>query len=91
MDHFGNLVRNLRVAYLHAWSPGGSFRLQVGPLTANRLARTYADAAAGEFLALGGSHGLLEIACALDSAARRLHGGVGLSLAIFQERPDLGG
>ena len=57
-------------------------RLQAGPLTLTGLARTYAQAAPGEFLALEGSHGFLEIACAQDNAARRLKAGVGLAVEI---------
>jgi S-adenosylmethionine hydrolase len=38
--------------------------------------------APGEFLALAGSHGFLEIACAMDNAARRLNAAVGLPVKI---------
>ena len=49
------------------------------------LARTYTEAAPGEFLALQGSHGHLEIACAMDSAAWRLGVGLGLAVEIHRE------
>ena len=58
------------------------WRLQAGPLSLKGLARTYADAAPGEFLALAGSHGFIEIACAMDNAAHRLQAGVGLAVSI---------
>jgi S-adenosylmethionine hydrolase len=82
VDRFGNLISNLRLAQLTAWLAQAEIRLQAGPLTLTGLARTYAQAAAGEFLALEGSHGFLEIACAQDNAARRLKAGVGLAVEI---------
>ncbi|MDP3182708.1 MAG: SAM-dependent chlorinase/fluorinase [Desulfobaccales bacterium] len=85
VDRFGNLVSNLKAAALEAWLGGGDLRLKVGPLTIRGLARTYAEKAPGEFLALIGSHGYLEIACAQDSAARRLGAGVGLGLEAFKK------
>lgn len=85
VDHFGNLVTNLEAAALQDWLGGGDFRLQVGPLTIRRLACTYGEAAPGEFLALVGSHGYLEIACNQDYAAQRLGAGVGLHLEIRRE------
>ena len=84
VDRFGNLVTNLTAIALEAWLGGKDLRLKVGPLTIWGLARTYAEKAPGEFLALIGSHGFLEIACALDSAARRLGTGVGLPWEIFK-------
>jgi S-adenosylmethionine hydrolase len=82
VDRFGNLISNLRLAQLTAWLAQAEMRLQAGPLTLTGLARTYAQAAPGEFLALEGSHGFLEIACAQDNAARRLKAGVGLAVEI---------
>ena len=82
VDRFGNLISNIRFAQLSAWLEGTGLRLQAGPLTLTGLARTYAEVASGEFLALEGSHGFLEIACARDSAARRLGAGVGLAVEI---------
>jgi S-adenosylmethionine hydrolase len=82
VDRFGNLVSNLAAADLKDWLGGRNFSLRVGPLNLEGLARTYAEAAPGEFLALEGSHGYLEIACALDNAARRLGAQVGLAVEI---------
>lgn len=82
VDRFGNLVTNLAASDFATWLGGRKFRLRAGPLKLGGLARTYADAAPGEFLALQGSHGYLEIACALDHAARRLGAGVGLAVEI---------
>lgn len=82
VDRFGNLVSNIGAGDLTSWSGDREVRLQAGPLTIRSLARTYADAAPGEFLALAGSHGFVEIACARDNAARRLQAGVGLGLEV---------
>jgi S-adenosylmethionine hydrolase len=85
VDRFGNLVSNLAAADLQAWLGGRRFSLRVGPLKLPKLARIYTDAAPGEFLALPGSHGWLEIACARDNAARRLGLGPGQALVIHLE------
>ena len=84
MDRFGNLVSNIAAGVLHAWLQGAEnkFQLQVGRRTLTRLGRTYGEAPPGELLALVGSHGYLEIACAGGSAAVRLQAGTGLSVAI---------
>ena len=82
VDRFGNLVSNIGAGDLTSWSGDRDVRLKAGSLTIEGLARTYADAAPGEFLALAGSHGFVEIACALDNAARRLQAGVGLAVSI---------
>jgi hypothetical protein len=84
VDRFGNLVTNIPGEVLKEWLAGGGLRLQAGPLILTALARTYADAAPGEFLALIGSHGFLEIACRQDHAARRLGAGLGLGVKIYR-------
>jgi S-adenosylmethionine hydrolase len=78
-------VTNLAAEALQDWLGGQTLCLELGGLTLRGLARTYAEAAAGEFLALVGSHGYLEIACNQDNAARRLGAGVGLPIEIFKE------
>jgi len=82
VDQFGNLLSNVRYGEFAAWRGNQAIRLQVGPVTIQGLARTYSDVAPGEFLALAGSHGFLEIACAMDNAARRLNAAVGLPVKI---------
>jgi S-adenosylmethionine hydrolase len=85
VDRFGNLVTNLAAAELQDWLGGRTPRLQLGGLILRGLARTYVDVAPGEFLALVGSHGFLEVACNQDSAANRLGAGVGLVVEIWKE------
>jgi hypothetical protein len=84
VDRFGNLVTNVAAGVFRAWFRGREVELRVGPLTLTRLQHTYGEAAAGEMLALIGSHGYLEIACAGDSAAARLQAEPGLPLEIRQ-------
>jgi S-adenosyl-L-methionine hydrolase (adenosine-forming) len=85
VDRFGNLVSNIAAAVLHSWLREGNFRLRAGKAALTRLHRTYGEAAPGEMVALMGSHGYLEIACALGSAARKLKAGVGLTLEVTRE------
>ncbi len=82
VDRFGNLVSNVPAADLTAWLGRDRLHLRVGSLLFQGLSQTYTDAAPGEFLALTGSHGFLEIACAQGDAARRLQAAVGLPLEI---------
>jgi S-adenosylmethionine hydrolase len=82
VDRFGNLVSNVPAADLTSWLEEDRLHLRVGSFQFQGLARTYTDVAPGEFLALEGSHGFLEIACAMDNAARRLEAGVGLAVEI---------
>ncbi len=82
VDGFGNLVSNIPAGDLMAWLGEQSLELKAGPLHLQGLARTYADRAPGEFLALAGSHGFIEIACTGNNAARRLKNGVGLPVEI---------
>jgi S-adenosylmethionine hydrolase len=85
VDRFGNLVSNLAASDLKEWLGDRRFCLKLGPLRLRKLAHTYTDAAPGEFLALPGSHGWLEIACARDHAARRLDLGPGQAVVIHRE------
>jgi S-adenosylmethionine hydrolase len=82
VDRFGNLVSNVGAAELAAWQGAHSLSLRVNHFSLHGLARTYSDGAPGEFLALVGSHGFLEIACVMENAAHRLNGGVGLAVEV---------
>jgi S-adenosylmethionine hydrolase len=84
VDGFGNLVSNIRGSNLMAWLGEETHAVILGSLTIKGLARTYGDVAPKEFLALVGSHGYLEIACAQGNAARRLGMGKGRSLAVVK-------
>lgn len=82
VDRFGNLVSNIPCNRLLAWLGGHDFHLYIGGQILTRLGRTYTDAAPGEVLALQGSHGYLEVACNLASAATRLGLSKGAPLVI---------
>jgi S-adenosyl-L-methionine hydrolase (adenosine-forming) len=84
VDGFGNLISNIRGSDLTAWLAEKSHVVILGSLTVKGLSRTYGDVAAGEFLALLGSHGYLEIACAQGNAARRLSMGKGRSMSVVK-------
>jgi S-adenosyl-L-methionine hydrolase (adenosine-forming) len=82
IDGFGNLVTNIRGGELLNWLAERPHVVILGSLTIPGLTRTYGEAAAGEFLALVGSHGYLEIACAQGNAARRLTVGRGRAVSV---------
>ena len=84
IDRFGNLVSNIRGKDLLAWLGDKTPGVTLGSLTLRGVARTYGDAAPGEFLALVGSHGYLEVAVNLGNAARGLGAGKGWSLTVVK-------
>lgn len=84
VDGFGNLLSNIKGNDLMAWIGEKSYVVILGSLTLEGLSRTYGDVLSGRFLALIGSHGYLEIACAQGNAARRLGVGKGRSLAVVR-------
>ena len=81
VDRFGNLVTNLVLDASPA--PGGVATVGDHVLP---LRRSYSDVERGEFLALRGSSGLLEIACNLGDAAGILGAGRGLVVS-FRAQP----
>ena len=84
VDGFGNLISNIKGSELMAWLAENPHVVILGSLTVHGLSRTYGDVANGEFLALVGSHGYLEIACARGNAARRLGMGKGRSMSVVK-------
>jgi len=82
VDGFGNLVSNLKGSDLWAWLGGAGPSVTLGSLKLEGLSRTYGDVAPGKFLALVGSHGYLEVACAQGDAGRRLEVGKGQVLLV---------
>ena len=84
VDGFGNLVSNIRGSDLQTWMGEQPHVVILSSLTLQGLSRTYGDVVSGQFLALVGSHGYLEIACAQGNAARRLGVDKGRSLAVVK-------
>lgn len=72
VDHFGNLITNLRLP--DSLSPG---TVKLGREQIEGLSRTFADVAPGEMVAYVGSSGHLEIAVREGNAAHQLSLGVG--------------
>jgi len=81
IDHFGNLLTNLRAPA----AARGQVELAGRQL---ELRRTYADVAPGELVALVGSGGAIEVACNLGRACEMLRAAPGLLIAW---RPFSGG
>jgi len=68
IDHFGNLVTNIRASQL----PAPPLRITVGDAVMDRVCENFADVEVGHVLALIGSTGNLEISVNRDNAAKRL-------------------
>ena len=76
VDRFGNVVTNIPADQL----PQGNVVVEVAGETIHGLSATFADAEG--LLALIGSHGYLEIAENLESAAQSLDVGVGDTVVV---------
>lgn len=68
IDHFGNLVTNIRASQL----PPPPLVIRVGDAVIDRVSENYADVEVGHVLAIIGTTGNLEISVNRDSAAKRL-------------------
>ena len=78
VDRFGNVVTNITAGQL----PDGDIVVEVANTRIHGLSRTFADA--DGLLALISSHGYLEIAENLGSAAKRLSIGVGDTVVVHR-------
>jgi len=72
VDHFGNLITNIRQEDLARFAGSTRPVIRVGDLRMEGVLRTYADAREGDPLAMIGSSGVLEIAVNLGRACDRL-------------------
>lgn len=81
VDRFGNCITNIGRDMV----PGDSdYRVQVAAATLPGIQRTYGDVPPGTLLALFGSSGHLEIAIAMDSAARTLELRAGAPVTLYR-------
>jgi S-adenosylmethionine hydrolase len=80
VDHFGNLVTNVRLAEWESTDLRDVRIVVAGVSVAAH--RTYADVEKGTLLALVGSDGYLELAVREGSAAERLGLGIGATLTV---------
>ena len=88
VDHFGNLITTVDEAVirqLRQTDPAAALTVTVGPVRVRGLALTYADVGVGEWVALVGSRGLLEVGVRQGSAARRLGCGKGARVIVERE------
>ena len=77
VDHFGNLVTNIRAYQLPA-KP----RICIGSHIIDRVSANYSDVAAGSLLAIIGSTGNLEISINRGNAAKQLYASVSTKVCI---------
>jgi len=75
IDHFGNLISSLTENEIR--SKNANWHFSIGRCAVEKLSKTYADVAEGEFVAYIGSDGFLEIGLRNGSAAKKLSAHVG--------------
>jgi S-adenosylmethionine hydrolase len=77
IDKFGNIITNLKRSHL-----GKDFVIRVAGLSITRLCANFSEAEPGEFFALEGSTGYIELALNQGSAADRLSVGRGAEIEV---------
>lgn len=83
IDTFGNLITNIPGELLKELAPGTALVVEVSRKVASaRYASTYGEVEQGELIVTVGSHGQLEIATNLGSAAQRLRAHTGETVTI---------
>ena len=78
VDHFGNLVTNLKPSDIP-----GAFKIMAGQQEITRVHMSYADGAPGEVFIVPGSCGYLEIAVKNGSAAAQLNMKMGIPIGVI--------
>jgi S-adenosylmethionine hydrolase len=84
VDHFGNLITNIRAASLHAFRPQ-RLSVRIEHTMISPLASSYAAVAPGAPLALIGSWGMLEVAVRDGNAAEQLRAGLATRVTVLGE------
>jgi S-adenosyl-L-methionine hydrolase (adenosine-forming) len=82
IDHFGNMVTNVRPEDVPGLGEGRPFRMSVGPYQVEHISKNYAEGGPGEPLLIAGSSGYLEVSINQGSAAKTLGCGVGAPVEI---------
>lgn len=85
LDHFGNLITDLRAEHLVTLPTVGSIQLEARPVTSG-LCHCYAERQPGAPVALINSSGWLEIAVVNGNAAQTLHAGRGSRVTVFARK-----
>jgi S-adenosylmethionine hydrolase len=81
VDRFGNLITNFHISEFPV-ARTRPFAMAIGPCEITRVARTFAEAAAGEVVLVIGSSGYLEVAANQASAAKMLGCGTGTPVQL---------
>jgi S-adenosylmethionine hydrolase len=81
VDHFGNLITNLRSAEFHV-GEAKHFELLAGSQIVSKFAKNYQESAFGELFVIEGSSGYLEVSVCQGSAAKQLGCGAGAPLEL---------
>lgn len=82
VDHFGNLITNIRTADLQDRFVGRDPVLSVSGRTIRGISSNFASASQGELLAVRGSFGRIEISVREGSAAHMLSAGPGTTIIL---------
>lgn len=69
-DKFGNLITNITASDIPQMFNGAAFKINVGKAEVTRLLSSYSAGSQGEFFAIVGSSGFLEISCNRGAASR---------------------
>ena len=77
VDKFGNIITNLKRPQL-----GKDFVIRIADVSITRLCRNFSEADPGEFFALEGSAGYIELGLNQGSAADRLNVGRGTEIEL---------
>jgi len=87
VDHFGNLVTNIRPEHLPG-APDQQVTAQIRGLPVEGIYSTYEQVEVGELLVLWGSGGFLEVSAREKSAARVIGADVGTSVVLSLSAKD---
>src|SRR5205807_7314855 len=77
IDKFGNILTNLKRSHL-----GKEFAIRVAGRSITRLCASFSEAEPGEFFAIEGSTGYIELALNQGSAADRLNVAIGSEIEL---------
>ena len=91
IDHFGNIVTNIREFDLPKDAQYGHVEIRLSGRKIEGISRTYGDSPEGDLVALVGSSGYLEIAMVNGNAATELSGirsGAEVTVRRFTESPQ---
>lgn len=83
IDRFGNIITNLRRENLPS-----DFSIKIADLSITRLCSSFSEAESGEFFAIEGSTGFIELALNQGSAAEKLNVGRGEEIELETGRPN---